>query len=65
MVRQENDALCDIGPPTSSISSVPSKSVYESNLNITLLRKLQELKEEYTSALEAAEEKNDVLRAKR
>ncbi|KAL3998521.1 hypothetical protein ACH3XW_15385 [Acanthocheilonema viteae] len=65
LVRQEDDAACEIEPLTSSEPPVPSKSLYESTVDMILVRKLQELKEEYTSALEAAKEKNDVLRAKR
>ncbi|CAG9534501.1 unnamed protein product [Cercopithifilaria johnstoni] len=65
LVGQESGAACEIGPPASSEPSIPLRSLCQSAVDMSLLRKLQELKEEYTSALEAAKEKNDVLRAKR
>ncbi|KAK6106266.1 hypothetical protein QQG55_23535 [Brugia pahangi] len=52
-----------VGSPASPKlhTSIP----YEPAVDTTLLYKLRGLKEEYTSVLEAAEEKNDILRTKR
>ncbi|VIO96344.1 Uncharacterized protein BM_BM6408 [Brugia malayi] len=59
LVEQGNAA----GSPTSPKlhTSIP----YEPAVDTTLLYKLRGLKEEYTSVLEAAKEKNDILRTKR
>lgn len=65
MVRQENGAACEIEPSAPSEPSVPLRSLHVSAVDMTLLGKLQELKEEYSSALETAKEKNDILHAKR
>ncbi|EJD74655.1 hypothetical protein, variant [Loa loa] len=65
LVGQEDGAACEIEPPASSKPLVPSRFSYESAADTALLRKLQELKEEYTSALEAAKEEKDLLRTKR
>lgn len=65
MVGQESGASCEVGSSISSKPPVSSKFSYESAVDMRLLRKLQELKEEYTSALEAAKERSDALRIKR
>ncbi|VDO28433.1 unnamed protein product [Onchocerca flexuosa] len=65
LVGQESGTSCEVGSPVSSKSPISSKSSYESAVDMTLLHKLQELKEEYTSALKAAKERSDVLHIKR
>ncbi|VDK72576.1 unnamed protein product [Onchocerca ochengi] len=64
LVGQESGASCEVGSSISSKPPVSSKFSYESAVDMRLLRKLQELKEEYTSALEAAKERSDALRIK-
>uniref|UniRef100_A0A0R3RRE9 C2 domain-containing protein n=1 Tax=Elaeophora elaphi TaxID=1147741 RepID=A0A0R3RRE9_9BILA len=65
LVRQEDGAAYEIRPLAISKPPIPPRSVCESAVNMTLLHKLQELKEEYTSVLKDAKGKNDALRIKR
>ncbi|KAM3720361.1 Coiled-coil and C2 domain-containing protein 1-like [Dirofilaria immitis] len=59
------DDRTEVGSPVSSKLLISSKSSHGSAVDMTLLHKLQELKKQYTSVLESAKERNDVLRIKR
>uniref|UniRef100_A0AAF5RWP9 C2 domain-containing protein n=1 Tax=Wuchereria bancrofti TaxID=6293 RepID=A0AAF5RWP9_WUCBA len=59
----QGNAACETGPPASS--KLHTSRPYEPAVDTTLLYKLRGLKEEYISVLEAAKEKNDILRTKR